>query len=325
MKKILITGCAGFIGFHASQRFISEKFEVIGIDNLNDYYDVELKKNRIKLLKKNKKFKFYKIDLTNNSQLKTLFKKYKFNYILHLAAQAGVRHSFKHPEEYIDSNVLGFFNLIENIKSKKIINFVFASSSSVYGLNKKMPYREDHKCDSPSSLYAASKKMNETLASSYSYLNKIKFTGLRFFTVYGPWGRPDMALFKFTKNILNNRKIDLYNKGNHRRDFTYIDDIVEAIFLTTLRFEKSRCKQDLFKIYNIANGNAVHLKKFLTEIEKILKIKAKKNLLPMQPGDVADTHGDISLLKKDFGFKPKVNYKQGIKKFIDWYLLFYNK
>ena len=188
-----------------------------------------------------------------------------------------------------------------------------------------MPYREDHKCDDPSSLYAASKKMNETLASSYSYLNKIKFTGLRFFTVYGPWGRPDMALFKFTRNILNNKKIDLYNKGNHKRDFTYIDDIVEAIFLTTLRFEKSRKKQDFFKIYNIANGNAVHLNKFVAEIEKILKIKAKKNLLPMQPGDVADTHGDISLLKKDFGFKPKVSYKQGIKKFIDWYLVFYKK
>ena len=325
MSKVLITGCAGFIGFHAALRFLDEKHEVIGIDNINDYYDIDLKISRIKILKKNKKFKFLKIDINNSIKINNLLKKNKFKYVIHLAAQAGVRYSFENPKEYIDTNIVGFFNLINLIKNTKCKNFVYASSSSVYGHNKKMPFSENDRVDSPLSLYAASKKTNETIASSYSYLYNINVTGLRFFTAYGPYGRPDMALFKFTKNILEGKAIEVFNNGNHKRDFTYIDDIIEGIYLSTKRFEKSKRKQSKFKIYNISNGKPVLLKNFIKEIERTLKIKSIKKYLPLQLGDVANTHGDISLLKNDFNFSPKINYKNGIKKFIDWYLVFYKK
>jgi len=323
MSKVLITGCAGFIGFHATLRFLEEKHEVIGIDNINDYYDVDLKVGRLKILKKNKKFKFLKININNSLMISDILRKNKFKYVIHLAAQAGVRYSFENPKEYIDTNIVGFFNLINLIKDTKCKNFVYASSSSVYGQNKKMPFSESDRVDSPISLYAASKKTNETLASSYSFLYNINVTGLRFFTAYGPYGRPDMALFKFTKNTLEGKPIEVFNNGNHKRDFTYIDDIIEGIYLATKRFEKSERKQSKFKIYNISNGKPVFLKNFIKEIENNLGIQSKKKYLPLQLGDVHSTHGDITELKKDFKFKPVTDYKEGIRKFILWYKEFY--
>jgi UDP-glucuronate 4-epimerase len=321
--KILITGCAGFIGFHTSQRFLKEKYQVFGIDNINNYYDTSLKKNRINILKKNKKFTFIKLDLKNKTNLKELFLKNNFKYVVHLAAQAGVRYSLSNPQSYVQSNLLGFSNLIELVRDFKPKNFVFASSSSVYGSNTNRPSNEADNCNQAISLYAATKRSNEEVAHSYADMYKLKCTGLRFFTVFGPWGRPDMALFKFTESIKKNKYMEVFNNGNHSRDFTYIDDVVEGIYLSTLRFENFKNKTKNFTIYNIASGKPIKLINFIRTIEKVLNKKGKIKYLPMQPGDIADTFGDISKIKRELGYKPKISYVDGVKKFIDWYNFFY--
>ena len=321
--KILITGCAGFIGFHTSQRFLKEKYQVFGIDNINNYYDTNLKKNRITILKENKKFTFIKLDLKNKTNLKDLFLKNKFKYVVHLAAQAGVRYSLSNPQSYVQSNLVGFSNLIELVRDFKPRNFVFASSSSVYGSNTNRPSKEADNCNQAISLYAATKRSNEEVAHSYADMYKLKCTGLRFFTVFGPWGRPDMALFKFTESIKKNKYMEVFNNGNHSRDFTYIDDVVEGIYLSTLRFENFKDRTKNFTIYNIASGKPIKLINFIRTIEKVLNKKGKIKYLPMQPGDIADTFGDISKIKRELGYKPKISYVDGVKKFIDWYNFFY--
>ncbi len=314
--NILVTGAAGFIGFHASL-FLLKKHKVFGIDNLNNYYEPSLKKNRLKILKGFSNFKFYKTDIQN----KGLYKKFKtinLDVIINLAAQAGVRHSLKDPYTYIDSNVLGQINMLEFAKKLKVKKFIYASSSSVYGGNKKMPFSIKHRVDKPVSLYAASKKSSELLAECYSHLFKINCIGLRFFTVYGPWGRPDMATFIFTKKILEKKKIDIFNYGKMQRDFTYIDDIVKGISGAV------NLKSDLsHRIYNLGNSNPEILEQFIAIIERNLKVKAKKNLLPMQPGDVEKTFADIGESKKDLNFNPKTKITVGIPKFISWYRDYY--
>ena len=314
--QILITGSAGFIGFHLAKKILDSNLKVIGIDNLNPYYDVNLKKNRIKILKKNKDFKFYKLDLNQKQKISNIIKKYKIKYIVHLAAQAGVRYSITNPEAYFKSNLEGFFNILQLSKENKIKHLIFASTSSVYGNNKKFPLKENMRTDNPLSFYAATKKSNEVMAYSYANIFKIPSTALRFFTVYGPFGRPDMALFKFAKNIIMNKKIPLFNSGNHTRDFTYIADIVEGIFLLIKKPPKSKIP---YRCFNIGNGKPAKLKKFLNLIENNLNIKSKVYNMPLQTGDVKKTHSDISFLKKITNYKPKTRIDDGIKEFIKWY------
>ena len=314
--QILITGSAGFIGFHLAKKILDSNLKVIGIDNLNPYYDVNLKKNRIKILKKNKDFKFYKLDLNQKQKISNIIKKYKIKYIVHLAAQAGVRYSITNPEAYFKSNLEGFFNILQLSKENKIKHLIFASTSSVYGNNKKFPLKENMRTDNPLSFYAATKKSNEVMAYSYANIFKIPSTALRFFTVYGPFGRPDMALFKFAKNIIMNKKIPLFNSGNHTRDFTYIADIVEGIFLLIKKPPKSKIP---YRCFNIGNGKPEKLKKFLNLIENNLNIKSKIYNMPLQTGDVKKTHSDISFLKKITNYKPKTRIDDGIKEFIKWY------
>ena len=319
-KKIyLITGSAGFIGFHLSYKFLSKGFKVIGIDNLNNYYDVQLKKKRNNILKKNKNYFFKKIDIKNYKSLETVFKKNKIHKVIHLAAQAGVRYSLKNPRSYIDNNINGFFNILELSKNYKVKKFVYASTSSIYGSQKKFPLKENLNTDNPIQLYAATKKSNELMATSYSHLYKMHTVGLRFFTVYGPWGRPDMALFKFTKNIIKGKPIEVFNKGKHVRDFTYIDDIVDGIIKVVLD------KKNKFgsKIFNIGNGKKIKLLKYIQLIEKNLKKKARKKFLPLQKGDVYKTHSDTRLIKKYFNYNPKTGVNHGIKKFIEWYISYF--
>ena len=321
--KIILTGAAGFIGFHTA-KFLCEKNSVVGIDNLNDYYDVELKKNRLKELKKLKNFKFIQSDIQDSGLRKILSsfnKQKKFNCIINLAAQAGVRHSLKDPYSYINSNVLGQLNMLEIAKSLKIKKFIYASSSSVYGGNEKLPFSVKQRVDKPVSLYAATKKSTELLAECYSKLFKINAIGLRFFTVYGPWGRPDMATYIFTKKILEKKKIDIYNYGKMKRDFTYIDDIVSGIF-GAINFKN--IKKISHKIYNLGNNKSERLMDFVELIEKNLGIKSKKNFLPLQLGDVKETYADISESKKDLNFSPNINIRTGIPKFIEWYKKYYN-
>ncbi len=318
--KILITGSAGFIGFHLSKKLIKNKFTVIGIDNLNNYYDPNLKRNRIAELKKNNKFIFYKIDLSDFNKIDKIIKKYKIKYVIHLAAQAGVRFSIKNPKSYFKSNLEGFFNILELCKINKIKHLIFASTSSVYGNNNKFPLNEDQRTDKPLSFYAATKKANEIMAHSYSYIHKIPCTGVRFFTVYGPYGRPDMALFKFTKNIIENKNVELYNNGFHFRDFTYIDDIVDGI--SSLTFKPSK-KIIPYNIFNIGNGNPKKLLDYLKQIENNLEKKAKIKKLPLQIGDIIKTHSDINKLKKYSNYKPKTDINTGISKFIEWYKDYY--
>ena len=314
--NILVTGAAGFIGFHTCLS-LQTKHKVYGLDNLNNYYDVNLKKSRLKILKKNKDFEFLKTDIQNKN-LHNKFKRIKLDIIINLAAQAGVRHSLKDPFSYIDSNILGQINLLEFAKKIKIKKFIYASSSSVYGGNEKMPFSVKHRVDKPISLYAASKKSTELLAECYSHLFKIKCIGLRFFTVYGPWGRPDMATFIFTKKILENKKINIFNYGNMKRDFTYIDDIVKGIKgAVNLKGDYKH------KIYNLGNNKPESLKRFIAIIEKKLGIKAKRNLLPMQPGDVAKTSANIVESRKELNFNPKTSIIEGIPRFIDWYKQYY--
>ncbi len=319
--KILVTGCAGFIGFHVAKRLLDRGDLVTGLDNLNNYYDLNLKKKRLAILKTYKNFSFYKIDLKQNVALSKIFKKKKIKNIIHLAAQAGVRYSLEKPKAYIDSNILGFFNIIENCKKFKVKKLLYASTSSVYGDQKKFPLKEEFSTDNPLQLYAATKKSNELMARAYSHLFKFQTIGMRFFTVYGPWGRPDMALFKFTSKILENKKIEVFNYGNHERDFTYIDDIVEII----IRLNYTKKIKNNHIIYNIGNNKPVKLKNYILHIEKLLMKTAKKKYLPLQEGDTKKTHSNSSKVFKQINYKPKVNYKEGVEKFITWYRNFYKK
>jgi len=313
---ILVTGVAGFIGFNLTKRLISEGHHVIGIDNLNEYYDPELKHNRLKILSKSNLFSFHKVDLCDYQSMENLFKTNKIDKICHLAAQAGVRYSLSHPHVYQKSNGEGFLNILELARHYKVENFVYASSSSVYGKNTKTPFSESDPVEHPMSIYAASKRSNELTAYSYSHLFGIPCSGLRFFTVYGPWGRPDMALFIFTKAIINNEPISVFNNGNMIRNFTYVDDIVDGIVrvINTPR---------PYEIYNIGNSRAETLLDFINEIEKNLGKKAIKQLLPLQPGDVPNTVADIEKMRK-LGYEPKTNIDIGIKNFISWYKEYYS-
>lgn len=332
-KIILITGAAGFIGFFLSKRILEENKDnvVIGYDNLNDYYDVRLKNERLQLLDKFDNFVFIRGDLRDRKKIKEIFEKYSPDIVINLAAQAGVRYSITNPEEYIDSNIIGFFNLLECCRhsydsgENGVKHLVYESSSSVYGLNKKVPYSVEDKVDNPVSLYAATKKSNELMAYAYSKLYDIPVTGLRFFTVYGPMGRPDMAYFSFADKMVKNEKIQIFNYGNMYRDFTYIDDIVDGI----LRIMKKVPKQDengvKYKVYNIGNNKPESLMDFVKILENLLMSKnvieksVEKEYLPMQPGDVYQTYADISELKKDFGYAPNTRLEDGLEKFVDWY------
>ena len=320
--NILVTGCAGFIGFNLSLNLLNKKsIKVYGLDNLNNYYDINLKKDRLKILRKNKKFFFYKIDICNTKKIDNFFKKNKIDYVVHLAAQAGVRYSIENPRNYLKSNIIGFFNILENSKNYKIKHLVYASTSSVYGENKKFPLAEDNSTDKPISFYAATKKSNEVMAYSYSYIYNLRTTGLRFFTVYGPYGRPDMSLFKFTKSIIDSTKINLFNNGNHERDFTYVDDVVDAIKKTLFKKNKYKIPYD---IYNIGSNNPIHLKTYLKTIEKILNKKTLIKLSKFQLGDIKKTHASIKKITKDTNFQPKTSIKIGISKFVKWYREYYN-
>ncbi len=333
--NILVTGAAGFIGFNLSLRLLHEGHTVSGIDNLNDDYDVNLKKARLAIVGKDPKFTFIKVDLADREKIETLFKKYKFDYVINLAAQAGVRYSIDNPASYVDSNLVGFGNILEGCRHSGVKHLVYASSSSVYGLNTNMPFSVRHNVDHPISLYAASKKANELMAHTYSYLYNLPTTGLRFFTVYGPWGRPDMALFLFTKAIENDEPIKVFNNGNMQRDFTYIDDIVEGVYRVMNTVPKADPEWSSenpnpstscvpYKLYNIGNNNPVPLMSFVEAIEDALGQKAKIDYLPMQAGDVAATYADVNDLIADTGFKPSTSIQDGITNFIKWYREYYN-
>ena len=331
--KILITGSSGFIGFHLSKKLLEKGIKVHGYDSMNNYYDVNLKKARCKILKTYKNFSFTKNKLENRKALEKIFKKFKPSVVIHLAAQAGVRYSIEKPRVYLDSNIIGTYNIIEISKKLNVKHLIMASSSSVYGANKKIPFKEIDKTETQLSIYAATKKSNESMAHSYSNIWKMPITMLRFFTVYGPWGRPDMALFKFTKGILMNKKIDIYNNGKMYRDFTYIDDIVDGIRMLINKIpnhnQVGRYKNDSlshvapFRILNIGNTKKVFLLDFIKEIEGALGKKAIRNYMPLQKGDVKQTLSNTNLLKKLTGYNPKTNYKSGIKKFLKWYLNYY--
>ena len=333
--KYLISGAAGFIGFHLSKRVLEQCNSVVGIDNLNEYYDVNLKKARLNELKDDPGFTFYKLDLVDRKGIEKLFSENNFDYVVNLAAQAGVRYSLEHPHAYVNSNVAGFLNILEGCRNNDIKHLVFASSSSVYGANTMMPFSVHQNVDHPVSLYAATKKSNELMAHAYSSLYKLPCTGLRFFTVYGPLGRPDMAPFLFTKAILENRPIDVFNLGKMKRDFTYIDDIVEGVIRVTDKIPEPDTDWNSdnpdpatsyapYRIYNIGNNNPVELMKFIEVLEGCLGKKAEKNLLPMQPGDVHETCADVDDLI-NIGFKPSTPIEKGIKKFVEWYLGYYSK
>ena len=333
--KIYITGAAGFIGFHAAKKFLDKGIKVHGFDSINNYYDIKLKNSRLKILKKYKNFSFTKGLLENQKLLDKSVLNFKPTIIIHLAAQAGVRYSIDNPNAYLNSNILGTFNVINIANKIKVKHLIIGSSSSVYGANKKIPFQEIDKTDHQVSFYAATKKSAESLAHSYSSLWKLPITMLRFFTVYGPWGRPDMAYFKFTKKILSQKEIDIYNKGKMFRDYTYIDDIVDGIskLLTKGPSKKqiNKYKNDSlspvapFRILNIGNTKKINLMSFINALEKELKRKTKKNYLPMQKGDVHSTLSDCTLLKKITGYSPTTNYKTGIRKFVEWYLSYYKK
>ena len=318
--KILITGAAGFIGFHLSKKLLNEKYIVFGIDNLNQYYDVKLKKNRINNLIKDRNFFFKKTDLSNKKKINKIIRDNKIKHVIHLAAQPGVRYSLDNPEIYFKSNLEGFFNILEISKINKIKHLIFASTSSVYGDNSKFPLTENMSTDKPLSFYAATKKSNEVMAYSYSNIYKLPTTALRFFTVYGPFGRPDMSIFKFTKSILSNKKIDLFNSGKHTRDFTCVDDIVEGISAIINKPSKNLIPYNCF---NIGSGKPIKLKLFLNLIQSNLGKKAKIKNLPLQLGDVKKTHAGIKLLEKYSFYKPSTPIKKGVKEFINWYKKYY--
>jgi UDP-glucuronate 4-epimerase len=343
--KILVTGAAGFIGFHLAKRLVSEGYNVVGLDNINDYYSTDLKFARLAqlgLIKEsitdevlvesgtNKNFRFVKTDLENRNTINELFAEENFEVVVNLAAQAGVRHSLKNPHQYVDSNVTGFLNILEAARNSSLQHLIYASSSSVYGANTNMPFSTKDNIDHPMSLYAATKKANELMAHTYSNLFKIPTTGLRFFTVYGPWGRPDMALFLFTEAIVNGEPINIFNYGNMERDFTYIDDIIESIYRLIPKPPASNKNWSgknpdpstsfaPYRVFNIGNSQPVKLMDFIGEIEKQLGFEAEKNLLPLQPGDVPKTWADVDDLFNYINFQPQVGYKRGIKGFVDWY------
>ena len=318
--KVLVTGSSGFIGFHLSNTLLKNNHDVIGIDNHNEYYDIKLKKDRLKILKKNNNFLFYQLDLLNKSKLNEVVKNNKIKIIVHLAAQAGVRYSIENPDTYLKNNLEVFFNILDVSRQNHLNHLIFASTSSVYGESKNFPLKENEDTSKPLSFYAATKKSNEVMAHSYSSIFKLPCTALRFFTVYGPYGRPDMALFKFTKNIIENKKIELFNNGNHLRDFTYIEDIVSGIFSIISKPSKNKIP---FGVFNIGNGNPRKLKDYLTLIEKKLGKKAKIKNLPLQKGDIIKTHSDITSLNKLTKYKPNTNIEEGIGKFIEWFVSYY--
>ncbi|MCQ6274843.1 NAD-dependent epimerase [Bacillus sp. V3B] len=334
--SILITGAAGFIGFHLSKRLLAQGYHVIGIDNLNDYYDVRLKQERLKILEKNTNFKFFKIDLANEEALYSIFKNHSIDIVINLAAQAGVRYSINHPHSYIDSNLSGFLNILEACRHYPVEHLIYASSSSVYGANSKIPFSTKDSVDHPVSIYATSKKSNELMAHTYSHLFNIPTTGLRFFTVYGPWGRPDMAYYSFTRDIMEGNKIKVFNHGNMSRDFTYIDDIVEGIVRLLHRPPKPNNQWDRtnpepsssyapYKVYNIGNNNPEKLIDFIQFLERIIGKKAKIEYLPMQPGDVKETYADITDLQTDVGFSPTTTLETGLNHFVNWYKKYHVK
>lgn len=333
-KKILITGAAGFIGFHLCKKLVEYDDEVIGLDNLNDYYDINLKKDRLKQVEGSKNFQFLKMDIADRDNILKLFSEKRFDIVVNLAAQAGVRYSLTNPHAYIENNIVGFLNIIEGCRHHKVKHLVFASSSSVYGANTKMPFSIHHNVDHPVSLYGATKKANELMAHAYSSLYNLPCTGLRFFTVYGPWGRPDMVLFLFTKAILEGKPIEVFNYGNMKRDFTYIDDIIECV----VRVMDKNPEPDPrwgggdvnpgtsyapYKLYNIGNNNPVELLKFIEILEGCLGKKAEKNLLPLQAGDVIATYADVDDLVMEVGFKPATPIEEGIKRFVEWFRGYY--
>ncbi len=332
--KILVTGAAGFIGSFVSRRLVDRGDEVVGLDNLNDYYDVELKKARLATLETAENFQFEKLDLADRTSIEALFDAAKFDRVVHLGAQAGVQYSRDNPHAYAESNVTGTLNILEGCRANGPEHLVYASSSSVYGANRLMPYSVHHSAAHPLSLYAATKKANEAMAHAYSSLYEIPVTGLRFFTVYGPFGRPDMVMFRFTQNILAGKPIDVFNYGNHRRDFTYIYDIVEGVIRTLDRIPLPNPNWDPenpdpatssapYRLYNIGNNRPVDLMRYIEVLEECLGSKAQMNLLPLQPGDVPDTHADVRDLEADMGYRPTTPVETGVRRFVDWYLDYY--
>ena len=329
---ILVTGAAGFIGFHTACRLLDEGYAVVGLDNLNDYYDPGLKRARLERLRDRSGFEFLEADLGDTAMLEQAFARHAFGNVVHLAAQAGVRYSLESPRTYIDSNIVGFLNILENCRHHRVSHLVYASSSSVYGLNEKYPFSEDDSVDHPASLYAATKKSNELMAHTYAHLFGLACTGLRFFTVYGPWGRPDMAIFKFTQAILEGKPIDVYNNGRMKRDFTYIDDIVEGVVRTLFHVPEADPTDTLsspatarapFRVYNIGHHHPVELMHLIAILEEALGKKAALHFLPLQPGDVLETYADITRLHHAVGFEPTVGIEEGIRRFVDWYREYY--
>lgn len=332
--RILVTGAAGFIGFTTAARLLARGDEVVGLDNLNDYYDVSLKKARLAILEKQPGFRFVLLDLADRDGMARLFAASRFDRVIHLGAQAGVRYSIQNPHAYVDSNVVGTLNVLEGCRHNAVEHLVYASTSSVYGANTNMPFSVHQNVDHPMSLYAATKKANELMAHTYASLYGIPVTGLRFFTVYGPWGRPDMALFQFTRNILEGRPIDVFNYGKHRRDFTYVDDIVSGVVSATDHVSTGNPAWDSmhpdpatsrapYRLYNIGNSQPVDLMHYIEVLEQRLGRKAQMNLLPMQPGDVPDTWADVEDLARDVGYRPSTPVEVGVGRFVDWYLDYY--
>lgn len=322
MSHILVTGAAGFIGYHVAERLLIDGDSVVGVDNLNDYYDVRLKQARLNRLLRHERFTFESTDISHRNAIETLFALCNFDRVVHLAAQAGVRYSLVNPHAYADANLVGFLNILEGCRAGQIAHLVFASSSSVYGANTKVPFSVDDSVDHPVSLYAATKKANELMAHSYAHLYRIPCTGLRFFTVYGPWGRPDMAPFLFARAIVEDRPIDVFNHGRMQRDFTYIDDIIEGV-VRVLRRLPPRHGGAPYKIYNIGNHQPVELLSFIALLERAFGREARKRFLPMQPGDVPVTYADVDDLRRDVGFAPNTSLEEGVRRFVEWYKQFY--
>ena len=332
--KLLVTGAAGFIGFHTAKMLLHRGHEVVGLDNLNAYYDVELKAARLRILERAANFRFERVDITDRGAMQSLFAREGFRRVVHLAAQAGVRYSIQNPHLYVQSNIAGFLEVIEGCRANAVEHLVYASTSSVYGANTDMPFSEHRGVDHPLSLYAASKRANELMAHSYSSLYQLPTTGLRFFTVYGPWGRPDMALFRFTKNILAGLPIDVYHEGHHHRDFTYIDDAVEGVVAAVdhVAAPDARWNSDApdpgtsrapYRIYNLGSQRPVSLLRLIEVLEKCLGRKAVRNLMPMQLGDVPDTSADVDALAREIGYRPTTELERGVERFVEWYLGYY--